>query len=186
MCPYCPLVTCTWAGLSPVAAGSPSWGRSESWAAYLSLWEMSWLSREYTPPYSLPLGSRQHHPGGSRDSLTPWKPHWAIRILTCRQAREAAGAEADSSEQNWRGCRGDATPLLEDWPDCLAMSGEAFPTACAAPGPPHSHMHPRCPHQAHHFPRCHSSRKSSWTAEVWCRCHCSAPRCIPCLPVTVV
>lgn len=71
MSPYCPLATCTWAGLSPVAAGSPSWGRSESWAAHLILWEMSWLSREHTPPYSLPLGGRQLHPGGSRDSLIP-------------------------------------------------------------------------------------------------------------------
>lgn len=55
-----------------------------------------------------------------------------------RQAQEAARAEADSSEQNWRGCRGDATPLkkrLEGWPDCLAMSEEVFPTASAASWP---------------------------------------------------
>ena len=187
--PYCPLATCTWAGLSPVAAGSPSWGRSESWAAYLSLWEMSWFSREYNPSLQPASGGPSAPPWWEQGLPDPLETTLGCQNPDRRQAWEAAGAEADSSEQNWRGCRGDATPLkkcLEDWPDCLAMSEEAFPTACAAPGPPHSHVHPRCPHQAHHFPQCHSSRKSSWTAEVWCRCHCSAPRCIPCLPVTVV
>lgn len=134
--PYCPLATCTWAGLSPVAAGSPSWGRSESWAAHLILWEMSWLSREPSlQPASRGLSAPPWWEQGLPD---PLETTLGRQNPDRRQAREAAAAEADSSEQNWSRCHGDATPLKnrsEDWPDCLAMSEEAFPTACAASWP---------------------------------------------------
>lgn len=151
---------------------------------------MSWLSREHTPPYGLPLGGHQLHPGGSRDSLTPWKPHWAVRILTVGRPRRQPGRKLTARSRTGGGAVGTPHLLRNAWKagqTAWRCPRKSFLLPLQPPGPSHSRVHPRCPHQAYRFSRCPSSRKPSWTAEVWCRCHCSmAPRCVPCPPVTVV
>lgn len=57
---------------------------------------------------------------------------------------------------------------LKDWPDCLEKAGEALPTDSAASWPTSQACPPSLPHHARRCTssQCHSSRKSSWTAEV--------------------